>query len=244
METFGSKLKELRTRWNLSLKEVEEQSAKLAERWGRPSYRISASWLYRVESEDRELSAAKLIVLASIYNLGPDELLALGPDPVASPTAVQPAVTPNASNLLPSGPLEKQARQWVPDELVQAELQEKTALLPFDRGFLPTHYRRAVVGLEDRYLFPMVLAGSYLLVDTTKRLIASRRDWNNEFDRPIYFLLTRNGYFSGFCELDRSGEWLTLVPHPLSYASTRRWRYKKEVEVVGTVTAFSMKRVA
>jgi len=47
---------------------------------------------------------------------------------------------------------------------------------------------------------------------------------------------------AGFCELDKDAEWLTLVPHPLSYESSRRWRFRKEIEVVGTVAAFFSRR--
>jgi hypothetical protein len=93
-------------------------------------------------------------------------------------------------------------------------------------------------------LEPMVHAGSIVLIDTQKRAIASRRDWTHEIDRPIYFLITRAGYVSGFCELDRDAEWLTLVPHPLSYESSKRWRFRKEIEVIGTVAAVLMRRLA
>ena len=90
----------------------------------------------------------------------------------------------------------------------------------------------------------MIRAGSILLIDTQRRAIASRKEWTHEFDRPIYFLLTRTGYVSGFCELDRQSEWLTLVPHALSFEGNKRWRYRKEIEVIGTVAGVFMRRVA
>jgi hypothetical protein len=83
-----------------------------------------------------------------------------------------------------------------------------------------------------------------VLIDTQKRSIAGRREWNHEFDRPIYFLLTRDGYVSGFCELDRDTDWLTVIPHALSFESNRRWRFKKEIEVIGTVVAAVVRRTA
>ena len=90
----------------------------------------------------------------------------------------------------------------------------------------------------------MIRAGSLVLIDTHKRAIAGRKEWTHEFDRPIYFMLTRTGYVSGFCELDKESEWLTLVPHALSYESNKRWRYRKEIEVIGTVAGVFMRRVA
>jgi len=244
MENFGTRLKAIRTEWQLTLKEVEERSVRLAGQWGKPAYRISASWLHRIETEDRELSATKLIVLAAIYNLSANDMLALCPESGSTPAMLMPASIPNATILLPSGPLKEHSEHWLPDRITTDGPPEKTSLLPLTPGGLPLNYRRAVIGLDDHNLAPMISAGSYLLIDIARRNVAGRRDWNNEFDRPIYFLLTRRGYTSGFCELDRSAEWLTLVPHPLSLASTRRWRYKKEVEVIGTVAAYSMKRVA
>jgi hypothetical protein len=42
--------------------------------------------------------------------------------------------------------------------------------------------------------------------------------------------------------LDRDSEWLTLVPHPLSYESSKRWRFRKEIEVIGTVAGVLTRR--
>lgn len=123
---------------------------------------------------------------------------------------------------------------------------EDTMLLSHDRAVLPAHYRRGIIGSRDRSLEPMLLAGSIVLIDTQKRAIANRKSWNNEFDRPIYFLFTREGYVCGFCELDKKAEWLKLVPHMLSFEikEDTRWRYRKEVEVIGTVAALFTRRAA
>lgn len=215
----------------------------MAQQWGNPAYRISASWLDRVERENGGLSATKLIVLAFIYQLTPEQMLSLCPHKPTS-SQLEQVSSPNATLLLDRGPLDDYARTWMPTDLVTGEPPEETTLLPSDRGVLPAHYRRGVIGKRDRTLEPMILPGSLVLIDIRRRAIASRREWNHEFDRPIYFLLTRTGYLSGFCELDKQGEWLTLVPHPLSYEANKRWRYKKEVEVIGTVTGVFMRRDA
>ena len=87
----------------------------------------------------------------------------------------------------------------------------------------------------------MIKAGAVLEVDPQKRAIMPRRTWSNEFDRPIYLLMSHEGYRSGWCELDRDSHWLTLIPHPLSHARSQRWRINTEVEVVGRVTAVHMR---
>jgi hypothetical protein len=83
----------------------------------------------------------------------------------------------------------------------------------------------------------MIRPGSFLFINTQRRAIAHRREWTNEFDRPVYFLLTHSGYICGWCDLDKEAEWLTLVPHSLSYASATRWKYRKDVEVIGRIAA-------
>jgi hypothetical protein len=82
----------------------------------------------------------------------------------------------------------------------------------------------------------MIPAGSIVQIDTQKRAISSRRDWTHKFQRPIYFLMTPEGNVCGWCELDPDSAWLTLIPHPLSPASSPRWRYRKEIDGIGRVT--------
>lgn len=241
---IGSQLRDIRNQLKLTLRETEERCAQVAQQWGNDAYRLSASWLDRVERENRGLSATKLIVLAYIYNLSTDQMLSFCPGSNEGSAQLLQASSPNSTLLLAEGPLEKHARAWVPDDLVSDPMPEQTMLLQSDRKMMPSHYRRGIIGRHDRTLEPMILAGSIVLIDSQKRAIASRKDWTNEFDRPIYFLFTRNGYFCGFCELDRKAEWLTLVPHMLSpeLNDDRRWRYRKEVEVIGTVAGLFTRR--
>jgi transcriptional regulator with XRE-family HTH domain len=244
MSGIGNKLRETRLQWQLTLREVEERSSRLALQWENPAYRISASWLDRVEREDRGLSATKLIVLAVIYGLTAEQMIALCPGPNGnSAPALEHISAPNATLLLVDGPLEQHARHWLPDSFLADAPPDTTTLLPSTPGQLPNHYRRGVIGKRDRTLDPMIRAGSIVLIDTQKRAIAGRRDWTHEFDRPVYFLITRTGYVAGFCELDRDSEWLTLVPHPLSYESSKRWRFRKEIEVIGTVAGVFTRRL-
>jgi hypothetical protein len=241
---IGTQLRNIRNHLMLTLRETEERCAQVAQQWGNDAYRISASWLDRVERENRGLSATKLIVLAYIYNLSTDQMLSLCPGSNEGSAQLLQASTPNSTLLLAEGPLEKLAKAWVPDTLISDSLPEQTTLLQSDRKMMPPHYRRGIIGRHDRTLEPMILAGSIVLIDSQKRAIARRKDWTNEFDRPIYFLFARNGYFCGFCELDKKAEWLTRVPHMLSPDPNddRRWRYRREVEVIGTVAGLFTRR--
>ncbi len=244
MEGIGDRLRAARGRWQLTLREVEERSLRLAQQWGNASYQISASWLDRIERENRALSARKLIVLAFIYGLNAEQMLALFAPANPNPLHLGDVSSPNGTLLLREGPLEEHAKFWLPETLVTEQPPEKTMLLRSEDGTLPINFRRGVIGRRDKTLEPMIPAGSLLLIDVRKRSIAGRKEWNHEFDRPIYFLLTRDGYLASFCELDKESEWLTAVPHPLSFESNKRWRYRKEVEVIGTVAGVFMRKVA
>lgn len=235
MKQIGARLRAARQKWGLTLREVEERSLRIAQEWGNPSYQISASWLNRVEREGRGLSVIKLIVLAVVYSIPPEQLLAYWPPATNDSSSRISPLGPNTTLLLTKGPLEEHARSWLPDSIAAEPVPDNTTLLsPEDH--LPSHYRRGIIGRLDKTLDPMIRPGSIILINTQRRAIAHRREWTNEFDRPIYFLLTHTGYLCGWCELDKNTEWLTLVPHSLSYAVAQRWRYRKEVEVIGRVS--------
>lgn len=245
MNGIGIQLRAARRRAGLKLREVEERSSLAAQQWGNTAYKISASWLDRIENENRGLSATKLIVLAYIYNLTMDQMFALCPGTTDSSAQLEHIASPNSTLLLLKGPLEEHARLWLPDSLLTDPPPEDTMLLQSDQGVLPVHLRRGAIGRHDRTMEPMILRGSIVLIDTQKRAIAGRKDWTNEFDRPIYFVFTRTGYYCGFCELDRNQEWLQLVPHQLSpEPKDKRWKYRKEVEVIGTIAGLFTRRVA
>jgi hypothetical protein len=137
--------------------------------------------------------------------------------------------------LLTGGPLEEQARYLLPDKPGPEQAPDETTLLALESGQLTTPNLRGIIGKRDLTLDPMIPAGSIVHIDTRRRAISPRRDWPHEFQRPIYFLMTRDSYVCGWCELDKHSDWLTLIPHPLSPASSKRWKYRAEVECMGCV---------
>lgn len=243
MEGIGSQLRAARQRLGFSLRDVEEHTGRLAQRVGIPGYRMSASWLDRVERENRGLAGAKLIVLACVYNLTNDQILALCPGVSDTPPPSDPFPSPNTTLLLEDGLLAQHARVRLPDTLVSMSPPENTTLLTSEQQAFAANFKRGIIGRCDRTMEPLLLAGSIVMIDTQHRAIAGRKEWESDYDRPIYFLLAHDGYFCGFCELDRKQEWLVLVPHPLSPAPRdRRWRYRREVEVIGAVDWFCTRR--
>jgi transcriptional regulator with XRE-family HTH domain len=211
----GARLHAIRQEWQLSLREVEERTLRLAQDRNNPSYQVSAAWLNRLEREKHELTVSKLAALSEIYNVPMEHLL-------------RSTHSADDHNLV-FNPVPQ-----VPDE---------TTLLLQD-GSVSFPYRRGIVGKKDRASEPMIPAGSIVKIDTRDRVVSLRKNWAHEFKRPIYFLKTREGYVCGWCELDKNSEWLTLIPHPLSPASSRRWKYRTEVQSLGRVVAVAVRIAA
>jgi hypothetical protein len=138
--------------------------------------------------------------------------------------------------LLTAGPLEEQAEYLLATRLNLQQVPDDTMLLPAATGESRGRYRQGILGKYDHTLDPMIPAGSVIQIDNHDRAIPFRRNWGNEFQRPIYFLMTRDRYVCGWCELDEDDDWLTLIPHPLSSASSRRWKFRKEIEIIGRVS--------
>jgi transcriptional regulator with XRE-family HTH domain len=237
---IGAKLRSIRQQWRLSLREVEDRSLRFAQERENLSFKLSASWLNRLEREKHELTVNKLIVLADIYNLPTEQLLrSIYPD--GQNLVPEQLSSPNATTLLTSGRLAEDASYLLSDICDPDQPPDETGLLSVHEGLSPMSYRHGIIGKRDRTLDPMIPAGSVVQIDTQRRAISSRKDWTHEFQRPIYFLMTREGYVCGWCELDKNSEWLTLVPHPLSPVSSRRWKYLIEIENMGRVAGVAVR---
>ena len=94
------------------------------------------------------------------------------------------------------------------------------------------------VGSEDYTLFPLIRPGSFVQIDTAQNRIV-RKNWSNEFDRPIYFVELRDSYICSWCELKETR--LLLLPHPQSRSEVREVRFPHDAGVIGRVTAVSMR---
>jgi hypothetical protein len=209
-------LRTIRLQRRLSLRDVEERSLRFAQEWGNEAYRISAKWLDSLERGERDMPLSTLIVLANIYNLPAAQLI----------RSVSPG-SPHAGGLgdlsAPNG--------------AGRDRTTETTVLPAGDGNSPVPVKRGIIGKDDRTLYPLVPPGSIVYIDTTKHAIPTRRNWADEFQRPIFFLLTRDAYICGWCELEEDSQWLTVIPHPLSPVSIWRLKYRTEIENVGRVVA-------
>jgi transcriptional regulator with XRE-family HTH domain len=236
---FGELLRQVRVECGLSLREVEERSEVLAELWGNRSHIVSSSYLGKVENGRHDMTVSKLLALAQIYRKPVQAFLSdeLGqklplPDSIGAPKTTRIIVEEGTTE-----DIERELLKMLetPELADQTELQ-LSEVMPRSKN----RFRRAIIGNLDRALFPLVRAGAVMTIDTHRRTIVSPGEWTNEFDRPIYLLHTREGYFTGWCELDRVAQWLTLVPNVRSRGSLKRWQYGKDVEVIGRAVSITM----
>lgn len=241
MRGIGEILRSLRLESRLSLRDVKDRSKRLAVLWGNRSYEVSASWLAKLEAGGHEISVSKLISLATIYSKPPEELLYLCEPALAEVELFDSSGRPNTRALVGAGLFEKYVGRFLSEDPVADPVPDHTMLLPLDDALAATPYRKALIGNDDRALDPMLRPGAILKIDTSKKAIEKNQEWSNDFDRPIYLLRTHQGLVTGWCELDEEGLWLTMVAHPISDQLPQRWRYRKEIEVVGRVVAVSQR---
>ncbi len=247
----GKKLKELRARLGITVREVEEQSQKIAEAQGNSEFFVSNNWLTRLENTNSVPSIHKLFSLSAVYRVRVSDLLPMfgidqsllekyqietppqhthlinleetdGARTVNFPVRFDPGFRVEETNLL-----SRMVQVWgeVPISLIRQ--------LDIRRG------QYGYIGLEDFTMYPLLRPGSFVLIDENLRDIQASR-WRTEFDRPIYFIELRTGYACCWCET--RGDELLLIPHPLSSRAHRHFP-QQEAEIIGQVTAVAMRIV-
>jgi len=96
------------------------------------------------------------------------------------------------------------------------------------------------VGTSDRTMFPIIRPGSIVQIDQNQRKVVSM-NWDDEDDRPIFFLELRGRYICSWCQMEDG--YLSAVPHPKSKYRVRRFAYPREADIVGRVIGVTMRLV-
>ena len=118
---------------------------------------------------------------------------------------------------------------------------EKWGPVPFSYLAMLTadeHYTYGYIGSEDFTMYPILPPGSFVQVDESLNK-AAEGTWRSEFERPIYFVETREGYVCAWCHVRR--ESIVLQPHPLSPVPVRMLRHPQEAEIIGQVVGVAMR---
>lgn len=248
----GNFLRDVRLRLHLGMREVQNLSSKIAAREQNKRFYVSAARLTQIESGNAIPSQFKIFTLAAIYGVSFYEILArYGVDP--DRTHVHRAQIRLSATRPVSGELSNlDAKVMIPARLDPSFKWDRTQLI--NRavalwGEIPAallvgcnfkQHMYVYIGLEDRTMSPVLKPGSLLMIDESRRHVTTG-GWNNEYERPIYLVESREGYLCSWCEV--SGSCITIVPHPLSGTHVRTFNSASEAEVIGQVVGVAMRLV-
>jgi len=239
----GSRLRQARERLGLTYREVEQATFELASQRGRSEFIIHISRLADIENHGVTPSLHKLYSLSAVYHLDPLEVFSWYDIPLKDNfrdgahfpgSRTHPAAPPTVLRLpMRMDPAFDVTKSALLTRMVESWGHLEAALLNGHR-----RYCYAYVGLGDRWMEPLIRAGSLLLVDPASQQVENT-GWKNEYERPVYFVDVRQGYRCTWClrEADR----LILQPHPLSAYVPEVRKYPGEAEIVGRVVAVAMR---
>ncbi|MGA8878770.1 MAG: helix-turn-helix transcriptional regulator, partial [Candidatus Korobacteraceae bacterium] len=201
----GETLRKLREQLGLTIRDVEAASQRLADKYPNPGFAISLSRLSDIETKDIIPSLHKLYALAVIYRRDIYELMKLyGIDVENSASDIQTAF-PTLENSHRFTSFNRIARTEMPVSLDPAfNILATTDIgrMIVRWGVVPLHmlsrlvkdrkYSYGYIGAGDLTMYPLILPGSFVQVDESRNSVI-RKLWRSEFERPIYFVETRQG---------------------------------------------------
>lgn len=246
--TGGKKLRDLRERLGMTLRAVEDASSVLADAYGNSEFSVPPSRLSDIETKGILPSIYRVHSLALIYRIGVEEILSWYgiPQGVGAPVTL-----PNAprTHVLEKTQVRKE-KIHLPYRLDPAFDERKT--VDFGRfvqqwGSVPMKFVEEVaqgnfiygyIGSEDLTMYPILPPGSFVQVDPSKNRVR-KGIWRSDYERPIYFLETRDEYLCGWCTV-KEGK-VIVQPHPMSPCEIRIMRLSQEAEVIGQVVGAAIR---
>ena len=244
----GANLRSLRERLGLTMREVESASIRIAERHGSDEFSVSPSRLSDIETKGSVPSIFRLYALAVIYRCDVREILSwYGIDLTVSAADLNLSLPPRSHV---TETLQGAFAVKIPTRLDPAfdprrtsnlsRMVEQWGLVPLAHlsNFSDEKYIYGYVGGEDFTMYPLLPPGTFLQVDESKSQVV-QGVWRSEYERPIYFVETREGYVCCWCNL--KGDQIVLQPHPLSPVTVRVMRHPQEAEVIGQVVGIALK---
>ena len=193
-EEAGQKLRRLRERLNLRVRDVEHASQRIAEKYHNDEFTVLINRISEIENRGLVPSVFKLYSLCAIYRL--DYQTALEWYGIHLASLPSDSTLTEISRTHPIGfQSTSQSDGVLPIALDPGiDIRRTTYLsrmiqrwgrmpLMFLEGMDLQEHRYAFVGSDDWFMFPLIQPGSFLLIDETRRKIATS-GWAGEFDRP------------------------------------------------------------
>jgi transcriptional regulator with XRE-family HTH domain len=209
----SNKLKALRNKCNVTVRDVEQASRRIAEAKGDKNYCVSNSWLAQLENGISAPNIWTIFSLCAIYRVTIRDFLQLYNVDVDEIEQYTFVANPHLTLLHPHA-----------DGSAQTANEDKQ------------HVMYAHIGSADYTMYPLIRPGAVVEIDTSQIKLHAN-SWHNEFERPIFFIELRDGYACGWCEVQ--GNQLLVIPHHSSPATIRRFIYPRDAEIVGRVVSYN-----
>jgi len=236
----GKWIRSIREELLIKASDVERITRNIAAKKGNSDFYISHSTLAGIEAGSIP-SLHKLFSLATCLRVPMRELfLAFGIDPDEA--------NPSHSGLDGDAVVHSPATAPVFRFHLNFDVnfsQEETNLLKFPpegvdklpsffrAAVEPARYRYAVIGSRDDTMSDLLPPRSLVEIDTAQSTVYVS-PWRTIRERPLYMIWHTDGLTCCWCQVD--GKDLTVLPHPLSRQSVRRFRMRSQATIVGRVT--------
>jgi hypothetical protein len=242
MTTAGPKLRKLREDLGFTMRDVEAASATLARKQRNHEYLVPISRLCDFETKSVIPGIYRLYSLAIIYRQDFQQMLRLygvESEMVAhylKASAASSAGTSLAKTKSNGGTpirMEFLSRKTI----YLGRLADPLEMFPLAslQQFASAEFSHGYVGMDDWTMYPILPPASFVQIDESRKRILGGA-WSSEYERPIYFLETRDGHCCCWCSTTREG--IILTPHPLSPVSPRVLQHH-DAEVLGQVAALA-----
>lgn len=248
--TPGQFLKQVRKRLGMTLRDVQEASTVIAAGEGRHGFFISAAHMNRIEMDVHTPSALKLFTICAIYALDIQDVMRRYGVDATRLKLYRDRFLNNLTRLVSSEIYGTEEKVIVPIRLDPSFRWQTTTLInrvvaqwgeipaAFLIGCNPRQRTYGYIGENDSRMLPLIRPGSLVMVDTERRRVEQRR-YENEFDRPIYFIELRGGYRCAWCEI--AGSRLRVIPAPASGYAVETFSLPTDAEIVGQVVGVAMR---
>jgi transcriptional regulator with XRE-family HTH domain len=244
----GQNLRGVRERLGLTMRDVEGASARIAQRHGNEEFLIGPSRLSDIETKGIVPSIYRLYALAIIYRRDLHEILGwYGIDLSEGAADVSLALPPkshrmeslqNASVVQMPIRLDPSFDTRYTSNVGRMIEQWGPVPLTYLAQFVNHNFTYGYIGSEDFTMYPILPPGTFIQVDESRNKVVDGV-WRSEYERPVYFVETREGFTCCWCTLKREN--LILQPHPLSPVSVRVLRHPQEAEIIGQVVGVAMR---
>jgi len=248
MSSGGQNLRLLREQLGLTMRDVENASARIAQRHTNDEFSIPPSRLSDIETKGVIPSIFRLYSLSAIYRRDMRELMSwFGVDLNGMTPDLDLAFPPKShlsealANLSSIQMPVKIDPGFDPRRTVNfGRMVEQWGLVPlaYLSQFASCQYTYGYIGSEDLTMYPILPPGSFVQVDESRNKVVEG-GWRSEYERPIYFVETRQGHTCCWCTLTR--EEIILQPHPLSPVQARALRFPQEAEVIGQIVGVAIR---